>query len=160
MYYAQLVIAQYFTACGIEVIVREGLNNRNDWELRLVIPKAGWSAWADTEYIYEQRGDLYYAINQPTGEVSYFAYSTPGKGFSGSTYNLNMIDGTTKQLIGPWSSRAECMNAAGFPPCKEVNIQGQYNMASNMTMDAINKLLIPLDMEAILIGNHVHIIRL
>lgn len=35
-YYNHLVIAQYITACDITVIITEGRNNKNDWELKLI----------------------------------------------------------------------------------------------------------------------------
>lgn len=160
-YFTQIVIASYINAVGIEVIVREGLNNKSDWELTLVIPKCLWSLYDDnSQYIYEERDGLFYAKDPRTERVSYFHYNSPGKGFRGSTYNLKMVDGTTRTLEGPWSSRAECMNQAGFTPCKEVTIRGQYSMAGNLTMDEINRLLLPLDMECILIQNRCYIIRL
>ena len=160
-YFTQLVIASYINAVGIEVIVREGLNNKSNWELALIIPKYLWSLYDDnSQYVYEERDGLFYAKDPRTGRVSYFHHTSPGNGFGGSTYNLKMVDGTTRALKGPWSSRAECMNQVGFTPCKEVTIQGKYNMADNMTMAEINKLLLPLGMECILIENRCHIIRL
>ena len=161
-YYNHLVIAQYITACDITVIVSEGLNNKNDWELKLIIPKDLWSVWDNNKnFIYENKEWAYFAEDPTTGRVRYFSYhGKPGTGFGGSTYHLPMIDGSTATLIGPWSSNSEAMNTIGMKPSKEVTIQGRYNMADAMTLDAINILLAPLDMECILIDNDPRIIRL
>ena len=161
-YYNQLVIAQYITACGITCIVTEGLNNKNDWELKLIIPKNLWSVWDNNEnFLYENKKWAYFAEDPTTGRVRYFSYhGKPGEGFGGSTYHLPMVDGSTATLIGPWSSNSQAMNTIGMKPSKEVTIQGRYNMADAMTLDAINILLAPLDMECILIDNDPRIIRL
>ena len=161
-YYNQLVIAQYITACGITCIVTEGLNNKNDWELKLIIPKDLWSVWDNQKnFIYENKEWAYFAEDPTTGRVRYFSYhGEPGCGFGGHTYRLPMVDGSTATLIGPWSSNSQAMNIIGMKPSKEVTIQGRYNMADAMTLDAINILLAPLDMECILIDNDPRIIRL
>ena len=161
-YYNQLVIAQYITACDITVIVTEGLNYKNDWELKLIIPKDLWSVWDNNEnFIYENKEWAYFAEDPTTGRVRYFSYhGEPGRGFGGHTYRLPMVDGSTATLIGPWSSNSQAMNTLGMKPSKEVTIQGRYNMADAMTLDAINILLAPLDMECILIDNDPRIIRL
>ena len=161
-YYNQLVIAQYITACGITCIVTEGLNNKNDWELKLIIPKDLWSVWDNQKnFIYENKEWAYFAEDPTTGRVRYFSYhGEPGCGFGGHTYHLPMVDGSTATLIGPWSSNSHAMNTLGMKPSKEVTIQGRYNMADAMTLDAINILLAPLDMECILIDNDPRIIRL
>ena len=161
-YYNQLVIAQYITACDITVIVTEGLNNKNDWELKLIIPKDLWSFWDNNEnFIYENKEWAYFAEDPTTGRVRYFAYDgKPAIGFGGSTYYLPMVDGSTATLIGPWSSNSHAMNTLGMKPSKEVTIQGRYNMADAMTVDAINQLLLPLEMECIVVEGDPVIIRL
>ena len=161
-YYNQLVIAQYITACGITCIVREGLNCRNKWELKLIIPKDLWSVWDNNEnFIYENKEWAYFAEDPTTGRVRYFSYhGEPGRGFGGHTYRLPMVDGSTATLIGPWSSNSHAMNTLGMKPSKEVTIQGRYNMADAMTVEAINKLLLPLEMECIVVEGDPVIIRL
>ena len=161
-YYNQLVIAQYITACGITVIVSEGLNNKNDWELKLIIPKDLWSVWDNNEnFIYENKEWAYFAEDPTTGRVRYFSYhGEPGRGFGGHTYNLPMVDGSTATLIGPWSSNSRAMNTIGMKPSKEVTIQGRYNMADAMTVEAINQLLLPLEMKCIVAVGDPVIIRL
>ena len=161
-YYNQLVIAQYITACGITCIVSEGLNNKNDWELNLIIPKDLWSVWDNNDnFIYENKEWAYFAEDPTTGRVRYFSYhGEPGHGFGGHTYNLPMVDGSTATLIGPWSSNSEAMNTLGMKPSKEVTIQGRYNMADAMTVEAINQLLLPLEMECIVVAGDPVIIRL
>lgn len=159
--YNQKIIASYTTQEGIEVIVQEGLNYKNDWELRLVIPKHLHELWSRHDaFIYEQKDWAYFAEDKATGRVRYFYYTEPGKGFGGYTYKLPMKDGTTAILHGPWSSNSHAMNRAGFEPSKEVNIRGRYNMADAMTIKEINLMLKPLDMECILIEYDPYIIRL
>ena len=158
---AQALIATYINTLGIEVTVREGLNYKNKWELSLIIPKELWALWDTQEnFIYEQRGPMYFAEDQTTGRVHYFFYDKPGRGFGGYTYNLPMKDGTTAILHGPWSSNSRAMNTYGFEPSMEVTINGRYNMADAMSLKAINKLIEPLEMECILIDNSPYIIRL
>ena len=160
-YYNQLVIAQYITTCDITVIVSEGLNNKNDWELRLVIPKHLHELWnRQNAFIYEQKDWAYFAEDKATGRVRYFSYTEPGSGFGGYTYELPMKDGHTATLIGPWSSNSQAMNTIGMKPSKEVTIQGRYNMADAMTVEAINQLLLPLEMECIVVEGDPVIIHL
>ena len=164
-YFNQAIIANYITASGIKVIVTEGLNYKNNWELRLEIPKPLHDLWnRQSSFVYDvihtKRGDMYFAEDSSTGRVRYFYYSGPSNGFGGHTYKLPMKDGSTTTLIGPWSSNSHAVNTVGHKPSKEVNIDSQYNMADAMTLDAINILLAPLDMECILIDNDPRIIRL
>ena len=158
--YRQNTIAKHVMDNGIVVIVREGLNEKMRWELRLEIPKHLHALWTQDNFVYEKRGTLYFAEDKDTGRVRYFHYATPGKGFGGCSYHLPMVDGSTATLIGPWSSRCECMNEAGFTPSIEVNIAAQWNMADAMTIEAINTLLLPLEMECVVIDNSGYIIRL
>lgn len=161
-YYNQLVIAQYITACNITVIVTERLNYKNAWELKLIIPKDLWSVWDNNEnFIYENKEWAYFAEDPTTGRVRYFSYhGEPGHGFGGHTYHLPMVDGSTATLIGPWASNSHAMNTIGMKPSKEVTIQGRYNMADAMTVEAINQLLLPLEMECIVVDGDPVIIRL
>ena len=164
-YFNQAIIENYITADEIKVIVKEGLNEKNKWELRLEIPKPLHDLWnRQSSFVYDvihtKRGDMYFAEDPMTGRVRYFFYNQPGHGFGGSTYRLPMVDGSTATLIGPWSSNSHAMNTVGHKPSKEVNIDSKYNMADAMTLDAINILLAPLDMECILIDNDPRIIRL
>jgi len=159
-YYNVKIIAQYTTTEGIIVIVKEGLNCKRDWELRLVIPKQLWADYNTENFLFDKKDSLYFGTDAKTGRCRYYHYDTPSTGFSGSKHKITLLDGTSEILIGPWSSRTECMNLAGFEPCKEVNIESQYNMADNLTLVRINGLLLPLDMECILIDNNAHIIRL
>ena len=159
--YNQNIIASYINAVGMTITVKEGLNFKNDWELKIVIPKELWELYEGRSNMkYEQRGSMYFAQDERTGRVSYFFYEKPGRGFGGYTYNLPMKDGTTSILHGPWSSNSHAMNRAGFEPSKEVNIRGRYNMADAMTVKEINLILKPLDMECILIDGDPYIIRL
>ena len=165
-YYRQQEIASYVNAVGIKVIVREGLNEKSKWELRLEIPKylhdmyEGRSENLRYKVIYHPTVGMYFAVDERTGRVSYFFYDQPGRGFGGSKYKITMVDGSVKELIGPWSSNSHAMNAVGHEPSKEVNIDGKYNMADAMTVKEINRLLLPLKMEVVLIDSDPWIIRL
>ena len=159
--YNRRIIASYINAVGMTITVKEGLNDKNKWELELVIPKELWRLYEDRSNMkYEQRGSMYFAQDERTGRVSYFFYEKPGRGFGGYTHNLPMKDGTTAILHGPWSSNSHAMNRAGFEPSKEVTIRGRYNMADAMTVKEINRLLLPLEMEVVLIDSDPRIIRL
>lgn len=72
------------------------------------------------ELRFTQKGSLYYA--ELDGYVMFFSYTVPDKGFGGREFKLNMKNGTTKILKGPWSSGSYAMNRAGFGPCVEVSI--------------------------------------
>ena len=163
--YKQSIIASYTTDDGIKVIVLEGLNIINDWELRLEIPKHLHELWnRQSSFVYDvihtEQGDMYFAEDSSTGRVRYFFYNGPSHGFGGHTYKLPMKDGSTATLIGPWSSNSEAMNSVGHTPSKEVNIDSKWNMADAMSVTAINKLLLPLEMECILVDSDPIIIRL
>ena len=162
-YYRQQEIASYVNAVGIKVIVREGLNEKSKWELRLEIPKCLhelYNGRSENLRYTVKDGNMFLAVDERTGRVSYFFYDQPGRGFGGSKYKITMVDGSVKELIGPWSSNSRAMNAVGHEPSKEVNIDGKYNMADAMTVKEINRLLLPLEMEVVLIDSDPWIIRL
>ena len=63
---------------------------------------------------YEHKHDHYWAEHQ--GLCSFYYYTGPSRGFGGRTFTLKMKDGTTKDLIGPWSSGYHNTNR-WFPEC-------------------------------------------
>ena len=69
---------------------------------------------------YEKRGGLYFA--HLDGYVSFFYYDKPGDGYAGRVFDITLLDGTQVSLKGPWSSRAGCVNNAGFEPCLNVSL--------------------------------------
>lgn len=77
------------------------------------------------DFRYEQKGSLYYG--EKDGYVNFFAYDRPDQGYGGRHFPITMTDGTEKVLIGPWSSRAGVMNAAGFGPCLDVSITSRQD---------------------------------
>lgn len=93
------------------------------------------------EFLFERKGSTYYA--ELDGHVRFFAWSKPGEGFGGRTFNLHMKGGEVKALKGPWSSRAGAVNRVGFGPCLDVSMvddeaswkRGYTFMASAMTLD-------------------------
>ncbi len=67
------------------------------------------------QYRYEQRGASYFAQHE-SGVCSFFYYAAPSKdGYGGSSFDLTMIDGSKRTLVGPWSGNELGMAAAGFP---------------------------------------------
>lgn len=52
----------------------------------------------------------YIYLAEQDGYVSFYFYDVPGPGFGGREFTLNMTDGTTMVLQGPWSSRAGFIN--------------------------------------------------
>lgn len=99
----------------------------------------------DSEMIFEQKDDLFYA--EKDGYVRFFYYSQPGNGFGGARYPITMKDGSEMILKGPWSSRAGCMNNAGFKPSLDVVItndkeafdRGYTFLASHATLEICEK---------------------
>lgn len=67
--------------------------------------------------VFQQKDYLYWG--EDNGFVEFFYYHSPGKGYGGSKFTIN-VNGQTKTLIGPWSSRAGIMNKY-FPHCMEVS---------------------------------------
>jgi len=65
-------------------------------------------------------GGLYFAEND--GYCRFFSHHGKGNGggFGGRSFDLTMIDGTPKMIVGPWSSNAGEINERGFGPCTEV----------------------------------------
>ena len=74
---------------------------------------------------YTHRDCIYYA--ELDGYVSFFYYFRPDDGYGGRTFNLKMKDGSTKSLIGPWSSNSASVNKI-FGPCVEVSITDDLNV--------------------------------
>jgi hypothetical protein len=92
---------------------REGWGNRPEFYLLLSRLPTG------PEYIYEKRGELYYA--EAHGVCRFYAWSGhPDQGFGGSKFPIHLKDGSAVTLHGPWSSSASAMNRAGFGPCISV----------------------------------------
>jgi len=64
-------------------------------------------------FYYKEFENLYFS--EYKGFVQYFSYDKPGNGFGGATFNIKMVDGSSKQLVGPWSSRSSVMNSEYTP---------------------------------------------
>lgn len=60
------------------------------------------------ELVYNEIKGIYYSIKD--GYASYLYYVKPGDGFAGRVFTVKMVDGTSRDLKGPWSSRAGCVN--------------------------------------------------
>lgn len=71
-----------------------------------------------SEALFTQHNTMYVA--DTNGYVRYYYYQAPGDGFGGGCIDLKMSDGTTKTLIGPWSSRAGVVNRIGCGPVMDV----------------------------------------
>lgn len=67
-------------------------------------------------------GGMYFAEND--GYCQFFSHHGKGNagGFGGAKFDITMIDGTPKTLLGPWSSNAGEVNERGFGPCVEARL--------------------------------------
>ncbi len=99
-------------------------------------------------YIYEQKENIYFAVNENNGLVSFF-YEDPKdhNGYDGEKFILPMKDGSTKVLIGPWASRPAISNSYGFPFCTLI-IMKTYNEVTvkymiNSMLEGLIKKYIP-----------------
>ena len=63
-----------------------------------------------TEGLWEKKDGVYRCINGAM--IQFLCYEQPGGGFGGRTFTLPMIDGSTEELIGPWSGSSSNVNAA------------------------------------------------
>lgn len=71
------------------------------------------------EHRFERRGSCYYS--ELDGLCSFFSWDgRPDHGYGGRAFTLRMLDGSTEELVGPWSSSCSAMNSLGFGPCTEV----------------------------------------
>jgi len=95
------------------------------------------------QFVYEETQGCYFAVDQETGVVRYFYYERPGRGYGGRTFDLKMKDGSTRSLIGPWSSRCQCMNEVGFPHSVECVIitEDGCNYAGALLIDVAKEYL-------------------
>jgi len=73
-----------------------------------------------TDKLSRERGHIYYA--ELGGYVSFYYYSRPDEGYGGRKFPLSMEDGSTRILVGPWSSNSMSVNRLGLGPCVEVTI--------------------------------------
>lgn len=65
---------------------------------------------------------IYYGENE--GFVSFFYHDINDQtGYGGAKFELELDDGTTRIIRGPWSSRAECMPE----PCLDVSLTENKN---------------------------------
>ena len=87
----------------------EGYGNSPSWYGRVNYIQDFFEA---DEPIWEKKGSMFRA--EKGIEVNYKHYTAPDRGYGGSLFSTMLIDGTKKNLIGPWSSRATCCNEA-FP---------------------------------------------
>lgn len=64
-------------------------------------------------------GGIYFAEHD--GYCQFFSHHGKGNngGFGGAKFEITLIDGTRKTLLGPWSSNSGEVNERGFGPCVE-----------------------------------------
>lgn len=93
-----------------------------DWNrpiLRIVVDKTPDLA----DLRYTRSDSLWYA--ELDGYVSFFHWlekEGDNGGFGSAKYDITMVDGRKKTLLGPWSSRAGALNQRGFGPCVDVDL--------------------------------------
>jgi hypothetical protein len=63
----------------------------------------------DEAFKYEEQNGQYIAV--AGDQVRMFAYSKPGEGYGGRKFVISMLDGSSRTLIGPWSSGAYASNS-------------------------------------------------
>jgi hypothetical protein len=89
------------------------------------------------EFVYERRGNAYFAECQ--GVVSFYAHNPNNEnGYGGSSFTLNLTDGTTVRLRGPWSSGPTWMAAQGFPHSVEITWD---NVVHYVTLELAQKIV-------------------
>jgi len=111
----------------------------NDSKITITVDK-----FKDPNYKYKQKGNLYFAYDSKTGLVSYYAYNPKDhEGYGGQIFELQMLNGKIKKLKGPWSSRSEVMNDAGFIPNTEITIEESESSlySGAMTNDKITRVM-------------------
>lgn len=85
-------------------------------------------------------GQFYYG--EKDGAVSFYARGNDKQGFGGRKFNLRLRDGTTEQLVGPYSSSPTTMASLGFPWSMDVTVtddpevweRGYTFFAGNLTI--------------------------
>ena len=99
------------------------------------------------EFIFEAKEltperTLYFAEHE-SGLVRFYCHDTRNEsGYGGSSVTLNMKDGSTKTIKGPWSSRSGAMNNH-FRHSVECSIRPEdtgYNLGGHITVELAEKL--------------------
>lgn len=100
----------------------------------------------ENNFVFEERNGIY--RGESGDVVRFYAYHLPGNGFGGSRINVKMSDGTTRELIGPWSSRAGCIHAE-YPDREPVvectNVK--WNMVTHVKLSRLKELGIEFEPE-------------
>lgn len=77
------------------------------------------------ELLFEEREGTYRAEHE-NGIVEFYHWVGPTNagGFGGRRFPITMVDGTKRELLGPWSSNAESVNRVFFDrkPCIEITL--------------------------------------
>ena len=128
----------------VDIEVDWKLGWENGPELRVLVTRRP----KDDEklYIRDAKG-IYWCV---VGDiVEYYFHGDPPEenagGFYGRVYELKMRDGTTVRLVGPWSSRAGCVNES-FAPTVDVVLtddprvmqRGHTFSVGAVTLEAVN----------------------
>lgn len=137
------MVVKHIAFNGLHIELLAPLNHGCGLQIIVTVPPALKERFdsAQDRYAYEQKGPLYFAHDELTGLVSFFAYSEPGRGFGGAKFNIRLNDGTEKVLHGPWSSRCGVMNEVGFTPSTEITLVDKYRMSAAMSIEMLNRLL-------------------
>jgi hypothetical protein len=105
----------------------------------LVIHVDNWPRGDEFKYqvLNRQGSDLYWA-HHPDGAVSFHCHNRSNQnGYGGAIFELNMLDGSSKKIRGPWSSRSGVMNNY-FPHSTEVQIKEEstgYNLSGHISIE-------------------------
>lgn len=102
---------------------------------------------------YEAKGQFFFAEKE--GFVRFFSYRGPGDGYCGDTFTVKLIDGTTMEIEGPWSSRCSVMNDMGFTRSMEVTLyDSESTYRSAVTVEFARKLLKEFNLPYVIVRDH------
>lgn len=105
----------------------------------LVIHVDHWPRGEEFQYqVLNRQGSNLYWAQHPDGAVSFHCHNLSNEnGYGGAIFKLNMLDGSTKEIRGPWSSRSGVMNNY-FPHSTEVQIKEEstgYNLGGHISIE-------------------------
>jgi hypothetical protein len=126
-------------------------------KLELINGKINWNhGWANgpelelkvdyiphlAELAFTRKGDCFSA--EKDGFVQYFYWHEPSgqqSGFGGWNIEINLIDGSSITLKGPWSSRCQVMNKMGFQTSVEALLidKDKKRLAGSVTLEWLKR---------------------
>ena len=93
------------------------------------------------DFLYEDRPSSLLWGTQKGPWRNFFAYAEPGSGYGGARFVLAMTDGSTRELIGPWSSREGLFNQMHTFDEHVVRVRGNNHCSGHMLVREVRPLL-------------------